>query len=564
MHYMSFLSTSIFRVRSKESLVLYISMFVMGACGLAYQFTLSKVASDILGNSTRQWAIIIGVMMFFMGVGSDLQKYFSSRNLLDKFITAEIFLSLFGGFGPITLLYVFGTSPIHYVLTQYFFISIIGLIIGFEIPLITRINEAYTQELKLNLGGVLKMDYIGSLFGSLVWIFFLPKYFTMIQSAFILGLANLSVAALTLFYFRRLLSYARWIDWFLLLILGTLSTGLYWADDWSSYTEQYLYRDRIILSHTSKYQHIVLTKSRTEDLSCYINGNLQFNSFDEHIYHENLVHPAFSMAPNREKILILGGGDGLALREVLKYADVQTVTICDLDPAMTALAKQHPDFTALNQNSFLDSRVTVLENHALKEAGTQELYEPNQNLLFRGQPQKTASVYLIHLDASIFVQQISGVFDIIVIDLPDPNSLELSKLYSKTFYHHIAKKLAATGIMVQQSTSPFHAKEAFLCIGRTMRAAGLSAVPYHDNVPSFGEWGWWAACRSDRMTEEELSHKMKMIATISVPTQYLTPELISASLIFGKGHLESKNNDSNTILTNRVLEYYLKAWEHLN
>ncbi|MBW2184789.1 MAG: hypothetical protein JRF49_13135 [Deltaproteobacteria bacterium] len=288
------------RVRSPESLVLYISMFVMGACGIAYEFTLSKIASDLLGNSIRQWAIIIGVMMFFMGVGADVQKYVSDRNLFDKFIVAEIFLGLFGGFGPIIMLFVFGSFPSHYILVQYFFVIMIGLLIGFEIPLLTRINQTYTSELKLNLGGVLKMDYIGSLCGAFLWIFWLPKFFIMTETAFVLGTFNVFIAGVTLFYFRKMVANKKTIAVFTSASFAILLAGLVMAKDRTSYAEQYLYRDRIVFSGTSTYQHIVITESKAGDICCYINGHLQFNSFDEYIYHESLVHPAFAIAPVRK------------------------------------------------------------------------------------------------------------------------------------------------------------------------------------------------------------------------------------------------------------------------
>ncbi|MEJ2546064.1 MAG: hypothetical protein P8Y99_18530, partial [Calditrichaceae bacterium] len=167
---------------------------------MAYEYTLSKVASDLLGNSVRQWAIIIGVMMFFMGIGSDVQKYFSNKFLIDQFILYEILLGLLGAFGPIALLFFYGQYNEYYILIQYLFICSIGLIIGFEIPLITRINETYISELKFNIGAVLKMDYIGALAGSLAWIFLLPKFFTIIETAFVLGLLNVLVGGFTLIF----------------------------------------------------------------------------------------------------------------------------------------------------------------------------------------------------------------------------------------------------------------------------------------------------------------------------------------------------------------------------
>ncbi|NOY57866.1 MAG: polyamine aminopropyltransferase [Calditrichaeota bacterium] len=552
---------SLRKISSKESLVLYISMFVMGACGLAYEYTLSKVASDILGNSIRQWAIIIGVMMFFMGVGSDLQKYFNNRDLVDKFIYFEILIGLLGAFGPITLLYTFAKIPSHYVLVQYFFVTAIGLIIGFEIPLITRINETFISELRLNLGAVLKMDYIGALVGSLVWIFLLPKYFTIMQSAFVLGLANISIALMTFIFFKGLVRQKQKIAASIFVVFILIGVGFFSAKGWTTYSEQFLYRDRILLSETTKYQHIVLTQSRAGDISCYINGHLQFNSFDEAIYHENLVHPAFALSPVHKRVLILGGGDGLALREVLKYKDVQSVTLCDIDPQMTTLAAKNPYFQKLNKNSLQNSRLTIIHNNALIPAGKEMLQIENQNDFQRYSFHDDVEINVINIDAAKFVEQISGVYDIIIIDFPDPNSFDLSKLYSVNFYRHVKKKLSAYGIVVQQSTSPIHAKEVFLCIGRTIKSAGLAVVPYHDNVPTFGEWGWWIGGRAERYSPETIAQKLRTIDTLDVPTKYLTPELIHASLIFGKNQLKSLNSDVNTIDNNRAFAYYLKAWQ---
>jgi len=546
---------------SQESTVLYISMFVMGACGLAYEYTLSKVASDILGNSIRQWAVIIGVMMFFMGVGSDVQKYLKNQNLVDKFVFFEILIGLLGAFGPIALLYSYSTFPSHYVLVQYFFVAGIGLIIGFEIPLITRINEAYTQELKINLGSVLKMDYIGSLAGSLLWIFLLPKFFTIVETAFVLGLLNLLVAIFTLLFFSRLILRKKALVLLSLLSFAAILYGMTSAKAWTSFSEQKLYRDKVVFSETTRFQHIVLTRSRSGNISCYINGHLQFNSVDEYIYHENLVHPAFIVAPVHKKVLILGGGDGLALREVLKYQDVESVTLCDIDPVMTTLAKENPYFQKLNDNSLADGRVAVLENHAIIDAGRTTLQEENQHDLIHYDFENAAEVHIINLDAAAFVEQFSGLYDVIIIDFPDPNNQDLSKLYSEIFYQNIRKKLSADGIFVQQATSPVHAKEVFLLVGRTINASGLTAIPYHDNVPSFGEWGWWIGGRAENHAAGTMASTLRNISDLGVQTRYLTPDLLRASLAFGKDQLKTNDVEINTLTNGLAFTYYVNAWK---
>ena len=346
-----------------------------------------------------------------------------------------------------------------------------------------------------------------------------------------------------------------------IVVFTAICVGLISSKGWTSYSEQKLFRDRIVFSKTTPYQHIVLTKSRAGDLSCYINGQLQFNSFDEYIYHELLVHPVCELAPVRNNVLILGGGDGLALREVLKYKDVKSVTLCDIDPDMTGLAKENESLLQLNQGSLADSRVVFLQNHAISPAGKTTLAIENQKQKFTHDFEDVATINVINLDAAKFVEQISGVYDVIIIDFPDPNNPDLSKLYSDLFYHNIRKKLAADGLFVQQATSPVHAKEVFLLIGRTMRAAGLTVLPFHDNVPSFGEWGWWIGGREERWSQETIRDKIRSIKQLNVPTRYLTPAVLNASFEFGLNQLNSEYSDINTISNGLAFSYYVKAWQ---
>ncbi len=545
----------------KETFVLYLSMFIMGACGLAYEYTLSKVASDILGNSVRQWAIIIGIMMFFMGVGSDFQKYITDNNLIDKFIFWELLLGFLGAFGPIALLWAFSVMPLQYILVQYFFIVSIGFIIGLEIPLITRINQNYISELKINLAGVLKMDYIGALAGSLSWIFILPLFFSFIQSAFVLGILNLLVGLITLFFFKKHIHYFSRLLFFSIFAFLLVGVGFINSESWTTYSEQRLYRDKIIFSETTEYQHIVLTKSSNDILSCYINGHLQFSSNDEFIYHELLVHPAMLIAPNRSRILILGGGDGLAVREVLKYPDVQEVVLCDIDPEMTRLAQNNEFFIRQNDSSLFNSRLVTINNKALINSGEHTVYSLNRRIMHTDLADSVARVKIINIDAALFVEQFSGSFNVIIMDFPDPNHPDLGKLYSKKFYEQVRRLLSADGVMVQQSTSPYHAKELFLSIGRTMENSGFSVLPYKDNVPSFGEWGWWLAVKKDFYKEANLAQKITEVENIPIETSYLTSNILHSALHFGKDQLNSEETKINTIANGQAYKYYQQAFK---
>ncbi len=543
----------------RERFLIYFLTFVMGACGIAYEYTFSKIASDLLGNSVRQWAVVIGLMMFFMGVGSDVQKYIGDRHILDRFVVIELLQGLIGGFGPIVLFSVFGAYRDYFKVLQYLFIISIGLIIGLEIPLLTRVNERYTRELKINIGGILRSDYIGAFLGAVIWIFVLLEVFSPIQIGFVLGALNILVSGVIFFYFKRFSRSKLMLIAVISVSFLALLFGFCRAPVWTYHAEQRLFLDRIIYSHTTKYQHIVITETKAGDIYCYINGNLQFSSVDEHIYHENLVHPAMQIAPNRSHVLVLGGGDGLAIREILKYPDVQSVTVVDIDPEMTRLAREHELLSRLNEGSLRNERVVVVDNHALVDAGTHEILLHDKTKFGSDLANPVATVYRINMDAARFVEQVAGVYDVVVIDFPDPNNPELAKLYSRSFYRAVASKLSRYGIVVQQSTSPVHTKEAFLCIGRTMQSAGLTAIPYHDNVPTFGEWGWWIGGKSDDYTSEAIREKLARLEDLDVPTRYLTKDLISTALVFGRNQLESQFEDVSTLMNNRIYTYYRQA-----
>ena len=544
-----------------ESLVLYLSMFVMGGCGLAYEYTLSKLSSDLLGNSVEQWAIIIGVMMFFMGVGSDLQKYLRDQGLLAKFILAEITLGICGAFGPIVILDAYGRFPHHFVLVQYFFIGSIGLLIGFEIPLLMRINAKYSEEIKFNIGGILKMDYVGALCGALVWVFILPKFFSTTQMAFVLGIVTIATAGVGLLYFRRHIDSFKLLCALTALSLVLVIGGLRVADRWTAYAEQALYRDRILYSTTSRYQHVVLTESDAGATTLFINGHLQFSSQDEYIYHENLVHPAMLIASQKKRVLILGGGDGLAARELLKYPGVETITLCDLDPMIVELAQTHPRMVELNHNSLNDARLFVVENNALLPSATRELWVPNQRAMSSRAVSKVGTLRIVNVDALEYLKQVPGTYDVVILDFPDPNAPELAKLYSLGFYRLLRSRLAPGGLIVQQATSPYYAKEAFLTIGRTIESAGFAVLPYHDTVPSMGDWGWWLAGDIRWHSPASLRAQIQGAKPGSVPTRYLTEEKIRASLAFGAKQLETAHREINTLTSPVVYDQYIQGWE---
>ncbi|MFH2093690.1 MAG: spermidine synthase, partial [Pseudomonadota bacterium] len=314
------------------SLLLCACMFASGACGIILEYIQASLASMILGNSFEQWAMVIGLMLFWMGFGSLIQARIPKKHLILAFICVETGLALAGGFSP-TLTYLSYGYTAHYGLTLYFFVSFIGIMIGLEIPVIIRINNDFSKELSTNLGNILSADYLGSLVGSLIYVFILLRFFPITEAAFLTAGVNFFLAFITFVYFskKRLIKRGILLPMIMVATVCAISYGYMQNRQWNIKIEQPLYDDPVVLSRTTQYQHIVITHYKPfNEVRLFLNGNLQFCSTDEARYHEPLVHPVMNLAPVKSKVLILGGGDGCALREVLKYKAVKEVLLVDL------------------------------------------------------------------------------------------------------------------------------------------------------------------------------------------------------------------------------------------
>jgi spermidine synthase len=296
-----------------------------------------------------------------------------------------------------------------------------------------------------------------------------------------------------------------------------MTTGIMFSENISRVIEGGLYRDDVILIEQTQYQKIVVTKHK-DDLRLYIDGNCQFSSADEYRYHEGLVHIPMLYANKHDNVLILGGGDGLAVRELLKYPDVKQITMIDLDKGMTDLCSTDSQISQINEGSLKSDKLTIL-----------------------------------NMDAYEYLERSEDIFDVIIVDLPDPNNEALNKLYSNIFYRLCNKHLTADGIMNVQSTSPYYAPKAFWCINRTIESEGMNVMPYHLQVPAFGDWGFNMASRS------ELEKKHELITD----TRYLTADNMDALFSFGKDEVDS-NTDINRLTKPVLIQYYndaVRDWE---
>ncbi|HUC21016.1 MAG TPA: hypothetical protein VMR98_06025, partial [Candidatus Polarisedimenticolaceae bacterium] len=388
---------------------------------------------------------------------------------------------------------------------------------------------------------------------------------------FVAAAVNAGIGAFLLMYFWKQI---RGLKWLLVLMLVVSAGGLWYGhiqgDTWSKSLTQGLYDDPIVMSEQTRYQNLVLTRSadsQNPDMRLYINGNLQFSSLDEKIYHENLVHPAMTLAPHRNRVLILGGGDGLAVREVVKYRDVKSITLVDLDPDMIRIASTNKELVRLNGGAFKDARVTSSLTDASLRSGVRDSGHTRPVILtddsiseaggaVKPQRHHAGDVHVYNVDAFKFVNTPQKPYDVVIVDLPDPNGVELAKLYSREFYAHIRRLMSPQGIMVVQSSSPYHSREAYVCIMKTIRDAGFPVIPYHENVPSFGDWGWTLAWNGT--PSQEMQKRINGLDKFPVKTRYLIDASTwKRTLTFGKGWLDEKGIEVSTLLNPSVMRYYV-------
>jgi len=459
------------------------SVFVVAICGLVYQLLASTIASYLLGDSVTQFSTIIGVYLFAMGIGSWFSRYVK-KDELRLFIRAEILIALVGGWAAAILFMMFPVVD-EFRVVLYGLVLVIGFLVGLEIPLLMQILRD-DFDFRETVSTVLTFDYVGALAASLLFPLVLMPYIGMIRTGFLFGLLNVVVAIALI----AIQPKGRRLPVEMLagtLVAISLIIGFVGAERFQRLAETASIDEPIIHATSTSFQRIVLTR-RGGNVSLFLNGNLQFSSLDEYRYHEALVLPNLGRVAHPRNVLILGGGDGLAAREVLRHPNVETVTLVDLDPAMTELFRETPLLVQLNQGSLSDPRMTV-----------------------------------INADGFRWVRETEEMYDAIVIDFPDPTDFSLGKLYTTTFYRSLRQRLAPGGMVSVQSGSPYVAPNAFWTIAATLEAAGFETRPYHAYVPSFGEWGFILASPAGVPEQSELLPGGRFVTTASEPTLFEFP-----------------------------------------
>ncbi len=475
---------------SVAELALLVSVFVVAACGLVYELAAGALASWLLGDSVLQFSTVIGTYLFAMGLGSWASKLVQQQ-LVAQFLRIELLVGLIGGLMPGALFVAHASLPadaaLPFRLLLYGLVGLIGMLVGLEIPLVMRILKAHFAPrwaLSELVSQVLTFDYLGALVVAVAFPLLFVPHLGLVRTGLFFGLLNAAVAVWALFIFRA--DLRRWAAHaaacaVVVLVLAAAMAG---AERLTTWAEDRFYGDDIVLRETSPYQRVVVTAGAA-GVRLFLNGNLQFHSRDEYRYHETLVHPvmaAYAAHAAPRRVLVLGGGDGMAVREVLKYPGVEQVTLVELDPQMTRL------FTD-------DARLSALNGAALA----------------------SPKLRIVNTDAYGWLENCTDSFDIVIIDFPDPTNFALGKLYTTSFYERVDQVLAAGGWMVVQTTSPLVARKSYWTVVATLEAVGLSTTPLHVHVPSFGEWGFVIAGRRPWLPPTTLPAGLRFLTLEGLP-----------------------------------------------
>ncbi len=493
--------------------LLFLTVFVIASCGLIYELVAGTLASYLLGDSVMQFSTVIGVYLSAMGLGSYLSRHLH-KGLAQRFVDLELAVALVGGFSAPILFQAFAHTHAFRPLL-YGLVAAIGTLVGLEIPLLMRILKPQVAFKDL-IAQVLTLDYIGALAASILFPVLLMPKLGLVRTCLAFGMLNALVGLWSTHLLKPLLGNRKMLRLRCVVVLLLLGTGLAFAKTFTLMVEEEIYADEIVYAKDTDYQRVVITHGRGS-FQLFLNGGLQFSSADEYRYHEALVHPAFSLKPGAKRILVCGGGDGLAVREILKHPGVERITLVDLDPAMTTLAAKMPLLRELNKGALLDRRVEVVNQDAMVWLNEQRHLEP---------------------------------YDLAFIDFPDPHTYSVGKLYTTRFYKLLRRALAPDGITAIQSTSPLMARKSFWCINATVEAAGFQTRPYNLSVPSFGVWGFVLASPAP----------FDMPKTTLPDLRYLTDGTLAAMFAFPRD-MDRLPTDINRLDNQVLVHLYAAEWK---
>jgi spermidine synthase len=505
-------STDQVQASTRWRAVLLAAVSACAACGIVYELALLTLSTSLNGGGIVATSLIVAGYIAALGAGALVVKPLLAWPAI-TFVAVEALLGIVGGLSAAALYVMFsfvGGSLLMLAVGT----ALIGGLVGAEVPLLmTLLQRGRTSgatDAGRTVANLTAADYLGALFGGLAWPFLLLPHLGMIRGAAATGIVNLLAAAVvSIFLLRNVVSPRQLITALCALAaaLALLTTLLITAQDIETSSRQRLYADPIIAYRQSAYQEIVVTR-RGADMRLYLDGGLQFSSRDEYRYTESLVYPA--LGAGARSVLVLGGGDGLAARELLRSPGIDKIVQVELDPAVIDLARS--TMRSANGGSLDNPRVQIVIGDAMSwlRAAT------------------------------------SRSFDAVIVDLPDPDTPVLGRLYSTEFYSLVSRVLAPDGLMVVQSGSPYSTPTAFWRTVSTVKTAGYAVTPYHVYVPTFGDWGFTLARRADTAPRPALPPK-------APPLRFLNQSVLDTATVFSPD-VQPRTLEPSTLEHPRVVE----------
>lgn len=479
---------------------------ITAAAAIVYELLIGTLSTYLNGDSALQYSLTIGVFLAAMGVGAFLTRDVGD-DVLGRLVRIELAVAVLGGCSGLLLYAAHALFLGGYLAFMVALVAMLGCLVGMELPLLAELLRR-TGGVKSAFASALSLDYFGSLVGSIAFPLLLLPVLGTAKTALVTGAINL-IAVVLLVQGSEPVMQRR--QRFALVGAVLLVAGAALSARMVAWFEHRMYRDEIVWAETTRFQRIVVTRYQN-DLRLYSDQELQFSSRDEYRYHEALVHPALAVVRHPENVLVIGGGDGLAVRELLKDSRVRAITLVDIDPSMTRIGRTLPALVQLNAGALSDPRLRIVHGDGYRHAiVTRESY------------------------------------DLVVLDLPDPRTEPIARLYSREFYSRLLRKLNPGGVLVTQASSPYYTRESYWCIVATLRSLGLQAAPYRINVPAFGEWGFVLARREpidwDRIR-------------LDLPRRYLDEALLRSAAHFDADTSELPDSPVSTLESPKVWRLY--------
>jgi len=483
---------------------------VLSACSLMYELLIAQTLSLAAGNTVVWYSLSVGIYIGGMGIGAFLCRRRFAAHPWRTLFSVELLLSAIGAAAVPTILlahslYLYYSVTANEMSVFVFFgvsfamLLLVGVLSGIELPTLIRIGNAAVVDGEAT-NRVLGWDYIGSMLAGLLFPLALLPYFNLTVIGFGTAAVNLAVGALVLQRFVAPDERTGGRSWVAAGVAAVLLLGIVRSSSIEQYfLKRYYFHTAAaergsplgsladlpdVYRAYSPYQQIDLvrdpdgfyegvlfdaysTKFRDapetpRHRTLFLNGDFQLGSDYEEFYHEWFAHiPMMLRSEVPRDVLVLGAGDGMLIRELVKHEEVRRILHVDLDRALVELAKTDPILTTLNDNALQDPRIETRYG-----------------------------------DAFHFVRTSEETFDAIYMDFPYAKDFNLAKLYSREFFHFLKSRLRDGGYAVFDAPGgdylsgtdangdpvlvPFDEWDVYY---NTLRSAGFdSIIPFHTQL----------------------------------------------------------------------------------